>query len=128
MIPKELKYVDSHEWVKDNGDGTVTIGITEHAQDALGDVVFVELPAPEKVMAQGDDFGVVESVKAASDLYSPVSGEVTEVNEELEASPEVINEDPYGAGWMLKIKLADEGELDDLMDAEAYQAFIDAEA
>ena len=128
MIPEDLKYVNSHEWVKDNGDGTVTIGITEHAQEALGDVVFVELPSPEKVLTQGDDFGVVESVKAASDLYSPISGEVAEVNDELESAPEIINEDPYGAGWMLKIKLADEAELDDLMDAKAYQAFIDAEA
>ena len=121
-IPKNLKYAKSHEWTLDNGDGTVTIGITEHAQEALGDVVFVELPEVGRELEAGEDFGVVESVKAASDVYAPISGEVLEVNEELEDSPETINEFPYQDGWLMKLKIAAPEELDNLLDANAYLA------
>ena len=121
-IPKNLKYAKSHEWTLDNGDGTVTIGITEHAQEALGDVVFVELPEVGRELEAGEDFGVVESVKAASDVYAPISGEVLEVNEELEDSPETINESPYQDGWLMKLKIAAPEELDNLLDANAYLA------
>lgn len=126
-IPAELRYAESHEWIKDNGDGTVTIGITEHAQEALGDVVFVELPEVGAQLAKGDEFGVVESVKAASDLYAPLAGEVTEVNEELEDSPETINESPYQDAWIMKVRMDDASELEALLDADGYKAFIDAE-
>ena len=117
-IPTELKYNPSHEWVRDNGDGTVTIGISDYAQDSLGDVVFVELPKVGRNLASKETFGVVESVKAASDLYSPVSGEVIEVNEALVNSPETINTSPYQDGWLMKIKVADASELSGLLDAE----------
>ncbi|MDY6890022.1 MAG: glycine cleavage system protein GcvH [Pseudomonadota bacterium] len=127
-IPSELKYVASHEWVRDEGDGTVTVGITDHAQDLLGDVVFVELPDVGDEVAAGDDAGVVESVKAASDLYAPLSGEVVEINDALEDAPELVNSDPYGDGWFLKLKLADPTELDDLLDADAYAAHCDSES
>jgi glycine cleavage system H protein len=120
-IPNNLKYNESHEWVLDNGDGTVTIGISEYAQDALGDVVFVELPKVGLVLKAKEMFGVVESVKAASDLYSPVSGEVTEVNKALEQSPEIINESPYENGWVMKVKVSDASELGTLLDAAGYQ-------
>jgi glycine cleavage system H protein len=116
-IPTNLKYNDSHEWLHDNGDGTVTIGITEYAQDALGDVVFVELPKVGRTLTLKETFGVVESVKAASDLYSPVSGEVLEVNESLNSSPETINTSPYENGWIMKVKVSEVGEL---MDAAGY--------
>ncbi|MBT3145707.1 glycine cleavage system protein GcvH [Neptunomonas phycophila] len=119
-IRNELKYVSSHEWIRDEGDGTVTIGITDHAQDLLGDVVFVELPEEGSEVGAGDDAGVVESVKAASDIYAPVSGEVVAVNEQLEESPELVNSDPYGDGWFFRLKLSDASELDDLLDAAAY--------
>lgn len=126
-IPSELKYVASHEWIRIEGDGTVVIGITEHAQDLLGDVVFVELPEVGSEVAVGDDAGVVESVKAASDIYAPLSGEVVAVNEELEDSPEQVNSDPYGDGWFFKIKLSDESELAELLDGEAYAELCEAE-
>lgn len=126
--PEHLKYAKSHEWVKDNGDGTATIGITAHAQEALGDVVFVELPKVGQELEAGEEFGVVESVKAASDLYSPVSGEVVEVNSALEGTPETINDSPFESGWIMKIRLADPGELDTLLDAEAYDRIAEAEA
>ena len=116
-IPANLRYVDSHEWIQDNGDGTVTIGITDHAQEALGDVVFVDLPEVGTSLAKGDEFGVIESVKAASDLYAPVDGEIVEVNESLEDAPETVNE----------ARLDDQSALDDLLDADAYQAVVDAE-
>jgi glycine cleavage system H protein len=116
-IPTDLKYNESHEWLRDNGDGTVTIGITEYAQDALGDVVFVELPKVGRVLKAKETFGVVESVKAASDLYSPVSGEVLEVNESLNSSPETINTSPYEDGWIMKVKVSEVG---DLLDAAGY--------
>lgn len=124
-IPSELKYATSHEWVRNEGDGTATIGITEHAQGLLGDMVFVELPDVGDNISTGDDVAVAESVKAASDIYSPVSGEVIEVNEELEDAPELVNSDAFGEGWMYKIKLADASELDALLDAEGYANSID---
>ena len=120
-----LKFADSHEWVKDNGDGTVTIGISEHAQEMLGDVVFVDLPETEDEIEAGESFSLVESVKAASDIYAPISGEIVEINEELEDSPELINEEPYEGGWIVKVKMADASELDNLKDAEEYLNSID---
>lgn len=125
--PDDLKYVKSHEWVRDEGDGTVTIGITDHAQELLGDLVFVELPEVGAELAVDAECAVVESVKAASDVYSPLSGEVTEVNETLADAPETINDDPYEAGWIYRMKLTDAAELDALMDADAYAAFVEAE-
>lgn len=119
-MDKTLKFTDSHEWVRDNGDGTVTIGISDHAQEMLGDVVFVELPELDSECDAGDNFSLVESVKAASDIYAPVSGVVVEVNEELVDSPELINETPYEAGWIAKIQLADPTELTNLKDADEY--------
>lgn len=127
-VPGDLKYSKSHEWVKDNGDGTVTVGITEHAQGLLGDMVFVEVPEAGDEVSAGNDCAVVESVKAASDVYSPVTGEVTEGNEALADAPETINSDAFGEGWIFKVKLADAAELDGLLDAEAYQALVDSEA
>lgn len=124
-IPSELKYATSHEWVRNEGDGTVTIGITEHAQELLGDMVFVELPEVGESVSTGDDVAVAESVKAASDIYAPVSGEIIEVNEDLEDSPELVNSDAFGDGWMFKIKLDDASELDALLDAEGYENSID---
>lgn len=126
-IPANLRYTESHEWIQDNGDGTITLGVTDHAQEALGDVVFVELPEVGRELSAGDEFGVIESVKAASDLYAPVSGEVIEVNENLEDAPETINEAPYKGGWILKLKLSDDAVLDDLMSAEAYGKHAEAE-
>jgi len=122
-----LKFADSHEWVRDNGDGTVTIGISEHAQEMLGDVVFVDLPAVEDEIEAGDSFSLVESVKAASDIYAPISGEIVEINEELEDSPELINEEPYEGGWIVKVKMSDASELDNLKDAEEYLNSIEDE-
>lgn len=127
-IRNELKYVASHEWIRDEGDGTVTIGITDHAQDLLGDVVFVELPEVGAEVSAGDDTGVVESVKAASDVYAPVSGEVVEVNAQLEDSPELVNSDPYGDGWFFRVKLSDPSELNDMLDADAYNELCEEEA
>ncbi len=124
-IPSELKYATSHEWVRNEGDGTVTVGITEHAQDLLGDMVFVELPDVDDEVSTGDDICVAESVKAASDIYAPVSGKVVEVNEDLEDSPELVNSDAFGDGWLFKIKLEDARELDDLLDAEGYANSIE---
>ena len=120
-VPSELKYVSSHEWIRDEGDGVVTIGITDYAQESLGDVVFVETPDVGAEVAAGDDAGVVESVKAASDIYAPLSGTVIEVNEELEDAPENVNNDPYGDGWFFKLKLSDAAEMDDLLSADEYQ-------
>ena len=127
-IPSELRYLRSHEWVRLEEDGTVTIGITDHAQEALGDVVFVELPEPGALLAAGDEAGAVESVKAASEIYVPLTGEVLEVNSTLEDAPETVNSDPYNDGWFFKMKLEDEGELNDLMDAEAYGDFVESES
>tara|TARA_R110000772_G_scaffold128089_3_gene235631 strand:- start:1510 stop:1899 length:390 start_codon:yes stop_codon:yes gene_type:complete len=124
-IPSELKYATSHEWVRNEGNGVVTVGITEHAQGLLGDMVFVELPEVGDTVSTGDDVAVAESVKAASDIYAPVTGEVIEVNEDLEDSPELVNSDAFGDGWLFKLKIEDEGELDSLLDAEGYANSID---
>lgn len=123
-IPAELRYASSHEWVREESDGTLTIGITDHAQDLLGDVVFVELPEVGRVVSAGEECAVVESVKAASDIYAPVSGEVIAVNESLDEAPEGVNGDPYGEAWFFKIKPSDSSELDKLLDAEAYGASL----
>ena len=126
-IPSDLKYAPSHEWVRNEGDGTVTVGITEHAQDLLGDMVFVDMPDIEDEFAAGDDCAVAESVKAASDIYAPVAGEIIAINEALEDSPELVNTDPYGDGWLFKIKLEDAAELEDLLDAQGYQESTEEE-
>ncbi|MGY8870922.1 glycine cleavage system protein GcvH [Neptunomonas sp.] len=126
-VPANLKYTASHEWVLDNGDGTVTIGITDHAQELLGDVVFVEVPEVGRAVEKGEEFSLVESVKAASDIYSPVSGEVVAVNELLEDAPETINESAFEDGWIAKVKLSDTAELDDMLDAVAYEANVGEE-
>ena len=123
-VPSELKYTESHEWLRAEDDGLITIGISDHAQALLGDLVFVELPDVGTEFVSGDECCVVESVKAASDVYMPVSGEVVEINEALADEPEIINSSPYDSGWLFKIKPSAE-EMDDLMDAEAYQAEID---
>src|SRR6056297_654415 len=120
-IPADLKYTREHEWIKNNGDGTVTVGITDFAQGELGDIVFVELEPEGTEFSQDDTFGTVEAVKTVSDLYAPVDGEITEINETLEDEPELVNDDPYGDGWMVKIKLSDAGQLDDLLTAEEYE-------
>ena len=125
--PQDLKCTESHEWVRDEGDGVITIGISDHAQELLGDLVFVELPEVGAALAAGDECAVVESVKAASDIYSPVGGEVTEVNEALVDAPETINDDPYVNGWIFKLRIADAAELDNLMDAAAYTAHAESE-
>ena len=122
-VPEELQYTKSHEWVRTEGD-TATIGITDHAQDELGDVVFVELPEVGTTFDAGDSFGTVESVKAVSDLYTPVGGEVVGVNEALNDQPEKINEDPYGEGWIVKLSVSDEG---DLLSASDYEQFLEEE-
>ena len=124
-IPSELKYATSHEWVSVAVDGIVTVGITEHAQGLLGDMVFVELPDVDDSISVGDDVAVAESVKAASDIYAPVSGTVVEINEELEDSPELVNSDAFGGGWLFKVKLDDASELENLLDAEGYASSID---
>lgn len=125
-FPDELKYTEEHEWVLVEDD-IVTIGITDFAQEQLGDVVFVELPEVGDDLEMGKSFGVVESVKAVSDIYAPVSGEVVEINDELPNEPEIINSSPYDDGWLVRLKLTDPSELDDLMDADAYQEFIEQE-
>ena len=126
-IPKDLKYTKSHEWVKLNGDGSVTVGITHHAQDLMGDMVFVDLPQAGTKVTSGKECGVVESVKAASDVYAPVSGEIVEANAALADSPETVNKDSYGAGWMFRLKPSNKAELDALLDAKAYEALVASE-
>ncbi|AWF82959.1 glycine cleavage system protein GcvH [Microbulbifer sp. A4B17] len=121
-IRNELKYLSSHEWARLEEDGTVTIGISDHAQDALGDVVYVETPEVGSNLAAGDEAGVVESVKAASDIYSPVSGEVVAVNEALEEAPETVNSSPYDDGWFFRIKPSDVSELENMLDADTYRS------
>lgn len=123
--PKEFKYSEDHEWVKVDGN-TVTIGITEFAQSELGDIVFVELPEQGGNLEKGESFGSVESVKTVSELYAPLDGKIVEVNEELEDSPELVNESPYEGAWMAKVELSDESQLDDLMDADAYDEMTGA--
>jgi glycine cleavage system H protein len=125
-IPAELKYTPSHEWVRLESDGTVSIGITHHAQDRLGDLVYVEAPKVGQAIAKGKECGVVESVKAAADLYAPISGQVVAVNEALSTSPEQVNQDAYAA-WMFRIKPSDRAELDALLDATAYQKVVASE-
>ena len=121
--PSELKYTKEHEWVRLDGDAG-TVGITDYAQDQLGDIVFVELPAAGKAVKQMEKFGEIESVKAVSELYAPVTGEVVEANGTLASSPERVNDDPYGEGWMLRIRLSDPGEIDKLLSAQDYDDFI----
>jgi glycine cleavage system H protein len=123
MVPSDLRYTKDHEWIRVEGDEAV-IGITQYAADQLGDIVFVELPDAGKALEQAATFGVVESVKAVSDLFAPVSGEVSGTNDALSGAPEVVNTDPYGAGWMLRLRLADAGQHEDLLDADAYDALI----
>ncbi len=123
-IPADLKYTREHEWIKDNGDGTITVGITDFAQGELGDIVFVELEPEGSEFDKEDTFGTVEAVKTVSDLYAPVDGKIIEVNEQLEDEPELVNEDPYAGGWMIKIKLTDASQLDDLLTAEEYEEVI----
>ncbi len=125
--PSELKYASSHEWARLEEDGTVTIGITDHAQEALGDVVYVEAPEVGTTLAASDDAGVVESVKAASDIYAPVSGEVIAINDLLEDAPETVNSDPYHDGWFFKLQPSDVAELDALMSAEEYSGECEEE-
>ncbi len=122
-IPPGLKYSKEHEWVATE-ESVVTIGITDFAQDQLGEIVYVELPAVGDKISKDDPFGVVESVKAVSDIYAPVSGTVVEINEDLPESPEVVNEDPYGDGWLIKVKITDAAEMDDLMDHEEYEELV----
>jgi glycine cleavage system H protein len=125
LIPTELKYASSHEWVRNDGDGVYTVGITEHAQELLGDMVFVELPEVGDSVTQGDECAVAESVKAASDIYAPLSGEVVAINDALADAPEQVNTSPYTDGWMFKIKVSDEAELATLLDATGYKSSID---
>ena len=124
-VPGELKYTKSHEWVRVEGDGTAVIGITDHAQDALGDVVFVELPELDRDVAQGEETVVIESVKAAGEVKAPVAGTVVKVNEALNDEPNLVNSDPDGEGWFLRLRLADPSELEGLMEEDAYQAMVD---
>lgn len=126
-IPSELKYTASHEWVRDNEDGTVTVGITDHAQELLGDLVHIELPEIDAEFGAEDGIAVAESVKAASDIYAPLAGTVTEVNEALLDSPELVNSDPYGDGWMFTMHIGDAGMMAGLMDAEAYESAAEDE-
>ncbi len=124
-IPADLKYTQDHEWIRVDGDVAV-VGVTDFAQGELGDVVFVEIETEGETLDKGETFGTVEAVKTVSDLFMPVGGEVTELNEALADDPELVNKDPYGEGWMIKVKISDVAELNDLMDAEAYQAMIEA--
>ena len=123
--PEELKYTKEHEWARDEGDGRVRIGITDYAQDALGDVVYVDIPETGTEVSAGQPFGEVESTKSVSDVYSPVTGSVIERNGALDDRPELVNEDPYGDGWMVAIELSDPSEMEGLMDAAAYRGFVD---
>ena len=127
-IPVELKYAKTHEWVRQNDDGSVTVGITDNAQDQLGDMVYIEVPEKGQTVLAQEACAVVESVKAASDVYSPVTGAVVEVNESLADSPETVNQDAYGAGWLFRVQPSDAGELDGLMDSDAYAGFLEDEA
>lgn len=124
-IPSDLKYTQEHEWIRDNGDGTVTVGITDFAQGELGDIVFVELEPEGFEFDKDEVFGTVEAVKTVSELFAPVAGEIVEVNENLEDDPEQVNNDPYGDGWMVKIKVSDASQVEDLLSADEYQDVID---
>ncbi|PSU32634.1 glycine cleavage system protein H [Photobacterium lutimaris] len=127
-IPSELKYTNTHEWVRPEGDGVFTVGITDHAQSLLGDMVFVDLPEIDAATDVGEDCAVAESVKAASDIYAPLSGFVIATNEDLEGSPELVNSDPYGDGWLFQLKVEDEGEFADLLDADSYADLVDEDS
>lgn len=126
-IPDNLKYTKTHEWVRRESDGTVTVGITDHAQELLGDMVFVEVPEAGGGFHSGDDCAVVESVKAASDVYCPIDGEIVAANEEVAETPEIVNHDPFGAGWLFKIKPEDDGAIDELLSPEDYAELIESE-
>ncbi|AMG91834.1 MULTISPECIES: glycine cleavage system protein GcvH [Citrobacter] len=126
-VPAELKYSKEHEWLRKEADGSYTVGITEHAQELLGDMVFVDLPEVGATVSAGDDCAVAESVKAASDIYAPIGGEIVAVNDALSDSPELVNSEPYTDGWIFKIKASDESELDSLLDATAYEALLEDE-
>jgi glycine cleavage system H protein len=126
-IPADLKYLESHEWARAEADGTITVGISDHAQGALGDLVFVEVPEIGRSLTKGAAAAVVESVKAASDVYSPISGEVIAANEALNGSPELVNEDPYGKGWLFKLKPSNSAELSQLLDAAAYGKVVESD-
>jgi glycine cleavage system H protein len=126
-VPTELKYTRSHEWLRRNEDGTVTVGITDHAQEQLGDMVYVEIPEVGQALAANDACAVVESVKAASDVYAPVDGEVVEVNDSLTDNPEAVNQDAFGKGWIMKLKPSDAAQIDTLLDATGYEAFVASE-
>lgn len=128
QLPEELRYSSTHTWTELQDDGSVKVGITDHAQQELGDIVFVELPEEDRSYASGDECAVVESVKSASDIYCPVNGEIVAVNEDLKDSPEHINEDPYGVGWIFRLQPDDEAELNELLDAAAYEEFIHSES
>ena len=125
--PAGLRYANSHEWARDEGDGTVLVGITDYAQESLGDVVYVELPEVGQTVSAGEEAGVVESVKAASDIYSPVSGEVVAINEQLEDAPDTVNESPYEDGWFFRVKISDAAELEAMLDADGYQQVAENE-
>ncbi len=124
-FPEDLKYTKEHEWIRDNGDGTATVGITDFAQGELGDIVFVELEPEGSEFDQDEVFGTVEAVKTVSELFSPVAGEITETNEDLEDEPELVNTDPYGNGWMVKIKVSDNSDLDSLLSVEEYKEIVE---
>jgi glycine cleavage system H protein len=126
-VPKQFQYTPQHEWVRREKDGTVVVGITDHAQQQLGELVYVELPDEGRSVKSGDGMAVVESTKAASDVYAPLAGVVVEANPALAAQPELVNTDPYGAGWLVRLNLADEGELTGLLDAAAYAALLDSD-
>ncbi|SQH75326.1 glycine cleavage complex lipoylprotein [Shewanella benthica] len=126
-IPTELRYASSHEWIRKEEDGSYTVGISEHAQELLGDMVFIELPDIGDTVTAGEDCAVAESVKAASDIYAPISGEVLAINEALEDSPELVNSDAFGDGWFFRVMPSDTAEIENLLDAEGYQAVIDEE-
>lgn len=122
--PKDLKYTKEHEWIRDNGDGTATVGITDFAQGELGDIVFVEIEPEGFTFDQDEVFGTVEAVKTVSELFAPVAGEILEINEQLEMEPELVNDDPYGDGWMVKISVSDESQLGELMSPDEYEDII----
>jgi glycine cleavage system H protein len=126
MVPQDRRYTKTHEWVKIDGDMAV-VGITDHAQDSLGDITFIEPPKPGASLTKGKECGVIESVKAASDLYSPISGTVAEVNATLESAPETVNKEPHGEGWLFKVKDFQQQDIDDLMDSGAYTQFVESE-
>lgn len=126
-VPSDRYYIASHQWARQESDGLVTVGITDFAQSSLGDVVFVELPEPEEAISAGDDVAVAESVKSASEVYSPVSGTVVEINSQLEEAPELLNDDPYGEGWLFRVKVSGEDPLAGLLDSKAYEAQLASE-